>query len=242
MKKILFLFIAAFCAASCFDDGSGMGQKYSLAATFQYSGVSFRSDSTFVNHKDTIGFGFDVLNFYHNLDEGLVRTEGGFTLSCAEMPKSGVTEGLVNTFRAMVPTGMEKGNIYTVFRQNPDESKMPEHDVEFSYPEYGACKMVGCYVTNTVEVVEYVKKNFALGDRLSLKATGYLNGQKTGEAEFVLADFSAQKDSIVTKWSVFDLGKLGSVEHVDFELNSSNANVPTYFCMDSMVAEIALEY
>lgn len=242
MKKILILFFAAVCAASCLDDGSGMGQKYTLGATFQYPSVKFNPDSTFVNYKDTIGFGFDALNFYHHLDAGLSKAEGGFTLSCAEMPKSGVTEGLFNTYRAMVPTGMDKGNIYTVFYQNSDPGKMPEHDVEFSATKFGTCKMVGCYVTNTVEVVDYVKQNFVLGDRLSLKAVGYLNGQKTGEAEMSLADFSAQKDSIVTRWTVFDLGKLGMVEHVDFEITSSNADVPAYFCMDSMVAEVTLEY
>lgn len=242
MKKIYILLLAAFCAVSCFDDGSGMGQRYSLVASFQYSGLSFRSDSTFVNYKDTVGFGFDVLNFYHELDEGLVRTEGGFMLSCSEMPKSGVTDRLLNTYRAMVPAGMESGNIYTVFRQNPDDTKMPEHDIEFSFTEYGTCTPAGCYVTNTVEVVDFVKKNFSLGDRISLKAVGYSNGLKTGEAEILLADYSAQKDSVVTKWTVFELAKLGAVEHVDFELVSSNPNVPSYFCMDNFVAEISLEY
>lgn len=242
MKKIYILLLAAFCAVSCFDDGSGMGQKYSLVASFQYSGLKFRTDSTFVNNKDTLGFGFDVLNFYHELDEGLVRTEGGFTLSCAEMPKSGVTAGLMNKYRAMVPKGMEPGNIYTVYYQNPDASRMPEHDIEFSYPEFGTCSPAGCYVTNTVDVVDFVKKNFSVGDRLTLKAVGYANGQKTGETEIMLADFSAQKDSVVTKWTVFELAKLGTVEHVDFELVSSNPNVPAYFCMDNFVTEIVLEY
>ena len=58
----------------------------------------------------------------------------------------------------------------------------------------------------------------------------------------ILADYSAQKDSIVTQWSVFDLAKLKMVEYVDFELISSKPDVPSYFCMDNMVAEISLEY
>ena len=242
MKKILLLFIAAICAASCFDGDSGTSQKYTLVTYFQYSELKFGLDSTFVNAQDTIGFGYDALTFYHKLDEKLENAEGGFLISCAEMSKSGVTAGLDNTYRAMVPKGMMPGNIYTVFYQNPDETKMPEHDIEFSYKEHGTCNMIGCYVTNTVEVVDYVKKNFTLGDRLSIKATGYANGQKTGEAEMILADYSAQKDSIVTKWSVFDLAKLNMVEHVDFELISSKPDIPAYFCMDNMVAEITIEY
>lgn len=242
MKKILILFIAAVCAASCFDDGSGMGQKYQLVASFQYNGVSFRSDSTFVNYKDTVGFGFDVLNFYHHLDYSMVRAEGGFTISCAGMPKSGVTDGLMNTYRAMIPADKTFDNTYTVFRQNPDETLMPEHDITFSFTEYGTCTMLGCYVTNTVEVVDFIKKHFSKGDRLAVKAVGYLNGEKTGEAEMVLAEFTEKKDSIVTNWSAFNLAPLKSIEQIDFELVSSNPNIPPFFCMDNVVADIALEY
>jgi hypothetical protein len=242
MKKILILFIAAVCAVSCFDDGSGMGQKYKLVADFQYTGATFRSDSTFVNYKDTVGFGYDVLNFYHHLDYGMVRAEGGFTISRAGMPKSGVTDGLFNTYRAMIPADKSFDNIYVVYRQNPEETLMPEHDVTFSFIQYGTCTMVGCYVTNTVEVVNFIKKHFSKGDRLAIKAVGYLNGQKTGEAEMVLAEFSEKKDSLVTNWSAFDLKQLRSVEHVDFELVSTNPNIPEYFCIDELLASIIVSY
>ena len=94
----------------------------------------------------------------------------------------------------------------------------------------------------TVEVADYVKANFKKGDRLVVKATGYLDGRKTGEAELALADFSEKKDSIVSIWTPFEFGKLGFVEYVDFEIISTDPNVPTYFCMDNMVAEIDLEY
>ena len=248
MKRILFFVFAALSLTSCLDTGSGMGQKYNLISTFQYEGVQFRSDSTFVNAKDTLGFGFDVLSFYHTLDASLSQLEGGFLLSSAEMPKSGNTDRLMKTYRALNPAGMSKGNIYTVFRQNPDESKMPEHDVQFNTERPGivlkkeTCKMVGCYLTNTVEVADYVKANFKKGDRLVVKATGYLDGRKTGEAELALADFSEKKDSIVSIWTPFEFGKLGFVEYVDFEIIYTDPNVPTYFCMDNMVAEIELEY
>lgn len=242
MKRFLLFAIAALTLTSCFDDGSGMGQKYSLVATFQYHGMSFRSDSTFVNSKDTVGFSYDVLNFYHELDENVSMLEGGFLLSCAEMPESGDVSRLMKTYRAYVPANLPQGNIYTVFYQNSDKEKMPEHAVSFPYLENGTCTMGGCYITNTVEVYEYVKQNFTLGDRLSVKATGYLEGKKTGEVELDLADFSAKKDSIVSTWTPFELTKLGAVEYVDFEIISTKPDVPAYFCMDNMVAEINLEY
>lgn len=242
MKRFFLIALAALTLTSCLDTGSGMGQKYTLVASFQYSGVSFKSDSTFVNANDTIGFSYDVLNFYHTLTPDLSRLEGGFLLSCAEMPKSGDVSRLMQTYRAYLTTDQLSGNIYTVFHQNPDNTKMPVHDISFPYTENGTCTMGGCYLTNTVEVAEYIKANFTLGDRLAVKATGYLNGQKTGEAEMALADFSAQKDSIVSTWTPFELTKLGSVEYVEFEIISSKPDVPPYFCMDSMVAEINLEY
>ena len=248
MKRIFYFFLAALMLSSCLETESGQGQKYSLVANFQYSGVAFRSDSTFVNAKDTLGFSFDVLTFYHHLDNSLSQLEGGFLLSCAEMPKSGNTERLMKTYRAYVPAADFAGNIYTVFRQNPDESKMPAHDVEFvgyrgdSFIEDGTCMMAGCYITNTVEVADYVKANFKKGDKLSVKATGYLFGNKTGEAEFTLAEFTEKKDSIVSVWTPFELKKLGSVQYVDFEVISTVPGVPTCFCMDSMVADVEIKY
>lgn len=249
MKRILFFLFAALSLTSCLDSGSGQGQNYNLVATYQYAGVSFRSDSTFVNAKDTLGFSFDVLSFYHNLDASLTQLEGGFLISCAEMPKSGNTDRLMTTYRALNPADKTSGNIYTVFRQNPDSSKMPEHDVKFN-PELMSgivlkkklCKIAGCYVTNTVEVADYVKANFKQGDKLVLKATGYLNGNKTGEAELALAEFTEKKDSVVSIWTPFDLNKLGYIEYVDFEITSTLPDTPTYFCMDNMVATIELEY
>ena len=248
MKRILFFLLAALSMTSCLETGSGMGQKYALVANFQYPGIAFKSDSTFVNAKDTVGFGYDVQNFYHKLDPSLTHLEGGFLLSCAQMPKSGNTDRLMKTYRALNPAGTFEDNIYTVYRQNPDKSLMPEHAVKFAPEMYDivlkkkTCKIYGCYLTNTVEVAEYVKANFKTGDRLVVKATGYFNGNKTAETEIALADFTEKKDSIVSVWTPFELTKLGFVDYVDFEITSTDPNVPTYFCMDNMVAEIEVEY
>lgn len=248
MKRILIFLLAVISLTSCFKSESGMGQKYTLVASFQYPGIAFRSDSTFVNVKDTIGFGFDVLNFFHNLDGALINLEGGFLISGAGMPKSGNTDRLMKTFRAQVPSDLSEGNVYTVYRQNPDQSKMPAHDIKFvgysddSIIEEGTCRVAGCYLTNTVEVAEFVKANFKKGDKLVVKATGYLHGNKTGETEIALADFSEKKDSIVSTWTPFELKKLGFIEYIDFEITSTNPDVPAYFCMDNMVATIDIEY
>lgn len=242
MKRILIIFMSLALFSSCLKDGPGMSTKYQLVASFQYSGLKFNADSTFVNKGDTIGFGYGALNFLHSLEPKTLEHQGGFILSCLETPKSGSTEGLKNRYRAFVPLESYSDNVYAVFYQNEDASKMPQHDVEFAFKENGFCSMSGCYVANTVEVADFIRANFEVGDRLTLKATGYFKGEKTNSVEMNLADFSAQKDSIVSVWTTFDLSKLGSIDFVDFEMISSKPEIPTCFCMDNMVAQVEIEY
>ena len=243
MKRFFVILTSLILVSSCLDDGSGVYQKYNLVADFQYNSIEFLPDSTCFNSNSVLGFGYDLLNFYHQLDPGKVRVDGGFILSCQEMPLSGNTEELNNEYRCYLKD-LEKqfSNTYAVYYQNPDPLLMPEHDVQFVFTTNGTCKPKGMYVTNTVAVAEAIREKFVLGDRLSLKATGYLGDVKTGEATINLADFSAQKDSIVSLWTPFALEKLGTVEYVEFEVSSTNPDVPAYFCMDSFTAEVEINY
>ena len=244
MKRLIFILFSLMTVVSCLDDGSGMGQTYTTAADFEYgSGITFLPDSTFFNTKQTSGFGYDVLNFYHQLDPLKTRVDGGFTLSCLEMPKSGNTQGLNNTYR-LYSSEPEKliSNIYAVYYQNPEPAFMPPHDIEFPLKENGTCKIMGLYVSNTVAVVDYVKNNFSKGDNITLKATGYQGATNKGTVEIKLVDFTEQKDSIVSTWTPFELEKLGYVDHVDFEITSTKPNTPAYFCMDMLFYNVSLKY
>lgn len=228
--------------SSCLGDGE-MGQTYTLSAGFQYSDMGFYPDSTFFNTTQPEGFGYDALNFFHELDPGKLRVDGGFIISRQEMPLSGNTEGLSNTYRCYLKeTGNYAGNIYTVWYQNPDASLMPEHAVQFPLTENGTCTPLGCFVTNTVEVADAIKANFADGDRLVLTAKGFLDGKPAGQKSINLADFSVAKDSIVSKWTPFELDSFGPIDYVDFEVESTNPNVPAYFCMDNFTAYIEITY
>lgn len=246
MKRLFFILAALALVSSCLDDGSGSRTQYTLTATFQYQGLDLGADSTYFSTKTPEGFSFDLLNFYHQLDSDQIWFDGGFILSNYEMPESGVTDRLHNTYRLYLNPKANKnqsGNIYTVYHQNPDSALMPKHGVEFAYAGQGSsCTMIGCFITNTVEVADSIKANFVLGDKMTVKATGYLFGEKTGEAEFTLAEYTAKNDSIVSCWTLFDLEELGTVEYVDFEVSSTNPNVPAYFCMDSMGANMDIVY
>lgn len=243
MKRLFFFLFSFILVSSCLDDGSGSSQEYTGIADFEYSSITFRSDSTFFVADTTGGFGYDVLNFYHNLDAGKTKVEGGFTISCLEMPVSGDTERLSRTYRCYLPYIKNSvSNIYTVYHQNPDPALMPAHDIEFALTKYGTCDLLGCYVLNTVEVAEAVKENFKDGDKLTLKATGYLNGVKTGKAEIILAEFTEKKDSIVGVWTPFVLDSLKTVQYVDFEIISTNPDIPLYVCMDDLYYNVKLDY
>ncbi len=246
MKRIIFILSMALMAVSCFNLDTKSEQSYTLVASFEYTGMNyaekFGADSLFFdNTNEGLGLGFQDLAFYHKLDAGKTDVLGGFLasyLSPVRAEEGGDNANRVYDVRAKKFTK----NTYMVYRTSLQPSDMPVHDVEFISKKYGTCTMAGCYVTNTVEVADSLAANFEKGDRLTLKAVGYLDGKKTDSAEIALADFSAQKDSIVSTWTVFDLKKLGAVEYVEFTLTSTKPDIPLNFCMDNMVAAINLSY
>ncbi len=246
MKRI-FLFAAILVSAvSCFKN-TVWSESYTLRVTFEYPNevytTYFTADSLFFDKKaDGFSWGGTVLAYkYKVVDE---QFKGGFLMSYQKGLPAPVEEGaqveLDPTWRANAPAGAYDSKTYTVFYDNPDKDMMPDRNVIFTHSYYGTCALSSCMVNNTALVAQKVKEHFTLGDKLLLKATGYSGGTKTGEAEFVLADFNSQKDSIVSSWTSFDLSKLGAIEHVNFEVISPKAEVPGYFCMDELVANIAL--
>ena len=76
--------------------------------------------------------------------------------------------------------------------------------------------------------------------KLTITGIGLIN-QITGQKEFFLADFRFNDNSIdyiVNKWSIIDLSGLGVVKRLEFELASSDAGTPLYFCLDDLKGRI----
>ena len=239
MRRFLIFLSVVFMTVSCLDTGT-VSQKYQLVTLFD-NAYKFGADSTY-QYSQGVGFNYDLLGFFHEIDSVSKNFDGGFLVSCLDTPKSGSTEGLRNTYRAyLAKEAVFNGNAYAVYYSNPDQTLMPEHDIKFLAAEDGTCTMQGCFVANTVEVADWVKANFKKDDKLTLKVTGYLAGTKTGSAEIALADYT-MKDSIVSKWTPLDLAKLGSVDFIDLDLISTNKDVPGYVCLDSVIATIDISY
>jgi hypothetical protein len=239
MKRVFYFICVALMAASCLGDGPTTTQNYFLNVDFEYSDSYFLTDSVRFDNETGIGLGYWDIGFYHKLTPDKSAVLGGFVIS--RLKGSGNALGQ-NDFRVNSGKGSSKSATYAVFKYDKTAGNMPEHDMAFLNHQYGSCTMQEAYVNNTYAVVDYVKNNFVDGDRLVLKATGYLNGAETGQAEMVLADYSEHKDSLVVNWSKFDLQKLGNVQFVEFEFSGTKEDIPYSVCIDDMVARIVLQY
>ena len=248
MKRILFYIIAAFLSVSCFKNIT-YTSMYHLYTTFEYEGdgLEWRADSTYYASSEYVGLGWakDLVYTHRVNSDG--DFQGGFRLSCLEglIREGGESESdatLDKTWRVHAPKGK---NNYAVFWFG---TSVPLSHVQFLTSMYGTCTMNTCYVTNTAKVADEIKEKFGRGDKLILKATGYLNMKETGSTEIALADYTlldkngAQKDSIVSTWTKFDLSTLGSVDEVRFEMSSGDKSISRYFCLDDLVCLINLEY
>lgn len=244
-RKIIFVMAVVLAAVSCsLDDGGGYSQSFREFATFEYSSIdyedTFGSDSVYFDTDYGIGMIWSTLIFQHKVTDG--EFKGGFALSYLKSRGEGAdTLGLDNTFRVNA-TAAKSSKTYMVFYDNPEPDCMPEHSLYFNEETYGTCSMVGCMVNNTVRVKDSILVNFVAGDKLVVKATGYLDGVKTGTAEFLLAERTTQKDSVVSAWTVFDMRALGEVDNVDFEVVSTAAGIPPYFCLDNLQADVTITY
>lgn len=251
MKRIIVYIIALVSLVSCLQ-GSSYSSTYQVIASFDYGNIKFADDSTYYGTPEALGLNWDFLLFSQKIDKD-GSFLGGFRLSCLEGQIKEVKEEdqadpeveaspLDMTWRVH---NVPHRNNYMVFWHTPSA---PESHIAFMNKAHGVCMVKACYVCNTAKVAAEVKEKFERGDKLTLKATGYLDKMVTGSAEIALADYTQNdkngtpKDSIVSAWTTFDLSKLGSVDEVRFEMLSGNKEISKYFCMDDFLASISVEY
>ena len=256
MKKIIVYIIALISLTSCLD-GTGYSTTYQVIASFEYeaSDVTYRADSTYFSSADALGLGWNYLCFCHEVDQNgdflggfrLSQLEGQIKNADGEDAAADQTEQAEQLDMTWRVHNVPYQNSYMVFWQG---MSMPDSHVMFFLPSNvsGSCSVKACYVCNTAKVAAEVKEKFERGDKLVLKATGYLEKQETGSAEIALADYTQNdkngvpKDSIVSVWTTFDLSKLGTVDEVRFEMNSGTKDISKYFCLDDFLASISMEY
>lgn len=248
MKKFLVVFFAAVMAVSCLKDGPSNSIQYNLLATFEYVSDydipdQFGADSLYFHQDGGQGMGWNDVFFMYKVSEDKKEFKGGFILSClkGKMYAEGYeSDKSADLYRVNAPA--DSTRTYMVFVDAGSDADMPEHDVKFVGDEYGTCKLLGCYVNVPLYVAAAAVKEFKDGDALTLKATAYLDGVVTNEKSI---DLITCKDGIVEllpKWTLFDLSAISDIQYLDFDVQSTNPNVPEIFCMDNFGARVAMEY
>lgn len=253
MKKFIFGILVVCAVASCLGEAVN-SRSYTLDVTFEdpnESVVKFDKDSLSTLNEYGIIMWLDpsLALLYKQKDNVF---QGGFRLSRLKGEANGKLSKLptdLDAWRVNASGGaLERytgvpSATYAVFYDNPAPGQMPDHDVEFGYKDIGSCAMSGCYVNNTTLVARKVKEVFEDGDKLILRAAGYMkDGTPTGKSEIVLAEYSALKDTVMYNWTPFDLSKFGAVDFIDFEVVSTKPEVPGYACIDGILANIAISY
>jgi len=240
MKRILWLAVAASLCLSCFK-GAYYETNYTGAAVFNYRFTAEEFPDSV--HIGPFADGVIYMNFLSDVSEQK-EFRGGFAFSMKRDSSLVIAEGnkyanltsCTNPVSANLGSGIVDG--FAVFYDSPSK---PEHGAVFLKSSTGTCAPSYCMVTNIQPVVKYfldenstAKEN---GDYLKLSVTGYLNGSKTGTAEYVLAS----ADSVNVSWKTLSLTKLGKIDAIDFALESSNPDIPKYFCLDNIVAQIYIK-
>ena len=246
MKKILSLCLVAVSAISCLTQGS-FSQSYVADITFDFTDkvyqTSFKDSVYVLSEGSGFAYGQYPIVFTQKYLDG--KFQGGFLMSCLKGEGNGKLDEAAkgnDLYRVHSKSGADGTKGYAVFYNNPVESMMYPHDIEFGYKDAGSFTPYSCYVNNTTYVARAIKENFVDGDKLVLKATGHRHDGSTAAASIVLAEYTEAKDSVMYNWTKFDLSTLGSVDYVDFELNSTNSSVPAYFCIDGLLAGVQIEY
>lgn len=240
------MIFTALAAVSCMSSGS-FSQTYTADITFEFSENVYKEsfkDSIFVmTEGNAFLYTQYPLFFSQRYANGTIT--GGFTMSILKGEKGGALtrEPMLNdAYRVNAETGQNGSKTYAVFYDNPVASEMPEHDIEFGYKNNGYMSPNGFYVNNTTLVARKIKEHFQDGDKLVLKVIGVKSNGPAVETSIKLAEFTEAKDSVMYSWTPVSLSSLGVVDYIDFKVESTNPEVPGYFCLDGLVSAIYIEY
>lgn len=259
MKRFFLMVIVAAMAVSCLNDGNTFEGTYNPTATFDYSDLTQVLGADSVYYDGPAYRGTDFLAMINAQNKDAEPFKGGFALSMKHDSIDVAKYIASDSKRTLHPMsvyakgGAGRSRGFSVFYQNEDSSIMPKEHMVFLSSEIGEHTMSVCMIANTALTVANVldpssKYYFARNesgegkDYLKLVATGYNNGAKTGTAEYYLVDFRGKTDSLLKGWKRFNISKLGDIDYVNFELESSIADLPKYFCIDNIFTNVHIKY
>lgn len=247
--KIFILAVMAAAAISCENKPSTM--SYTLGGRFDY----------IVNNPES----FPVIDSLYYSKYILMDNYSALCTSCdAESVNSGFNGGWKVSLRK---GGMEQADdVLKYASAGPNagltDSKggfsdktyavwspsMLDYDIIFSYKNSfskSTCFVSGFYINNT-KYVEKLAEEGLITDGDFLKVTAkFFNGDiPVANEEFYLVDYTGSERKIVKDWTAWEMKDASKfdVDAIKFDVTSNNVALPQNFCLDFLVAAIAVEY
>lgn len=253
MKKILLIAFLAFAAVSCLDNNTFY---YNQDVKVAFDELLYDINGKCVFESDdqeylASSFYDGGLNFHCRLDEEK-NYLGGFCI--ARLADTTIfTRPAMEEFPHCTVYGLPidkdtlgKANVYAVYRDEPDTAMMPKVSTFFAFANMGSLVPSSVKVANTVEMVAASYgaagyTSFGKGDWVTVRFTGYKNGEVTGTADCALFDWTdSEKRELLKEWKSVDLSPLKSIDRMDVNIFSNRESFPRYVCLDDLRMTITL--
>jgi len=230
----------AVCAAASFDRPATAApvadfEDLALAPGSYWDGTDTIGAKTFVSH----GVAFRNVSY----DWGNFVSWDGFAYSNIN---DTATAGYTNQYAVWTPgTGLDGAGNYAIGYRGSESVRLTLAD-----PAVVQRLRVNntTYAALAVRDGEYVAKKFGGDDgndpdwfKLTIRGVSE-GGDPTGSVDFYLADYrfaDNAQDYIVAAWATVDVSSLGTVKHLEFDLDSTDQgafgmNTPAYFALDGV--------
>ena len=231
--------------------------KRFFALTFLLCSIFFITNSVNAQTADFEDLSLNTENYWNGSDGTGGFYSGGFAFSnnynadwssWDGFAYSNITDtnaaGFDAQYNAITGSGADGSEIYAVAYVSSFAANPPTITLDTEQVLSGAFFTNNNYAFYSMRDGDDFAKEFTDDDWFMVTITGFDDdGVETGVVEFMLADGT----SIVNTWKWVDLGGLGSVRQLTFELSSTDnsaygMNTPAYFCMDNFNNDDSVEY
>lgn len=244
--KILILAAILFAAVSCEDKPSTL--SYTMTGRFSYvlesPSVYPLVDSLYYNK-------YIMLDNYSALCTNCTDVNTGFNGGWKVSTKVG---GVSDTDELMMFTSAGANAGYTDSKAGfadkayavYSSAMSSGYDIQFNYKSYFSksnCNVIGFYINNTKYVEKLAEEGkIAEGEYLKVTATFFKNDLPVCTEEFDLVDYKSSEHKIVKDWTAWDMKKAQAYDVDAVKFSVASATLPSAFCLDLLLASVAVEY
>lgn len=244
--KSLFFAALIVAAVSCEDKPSSL--SYTLSGNFNYVAENPSTfpviDSLYFNKY--IGLD-DYSALCTECDDMNTTFNGGWKISLKKGSLEDTDKLLLFTSAGTNAGFTDQKNgffskAYAVYTPSP----LSEYDIIFKYAENftkSRCNVLGFYINNTKYIEKLAEEGkINDGEFLIVTATFYKSGLPVCSEDFSLVDYTGSEHKVVKDWTAWEMKTANTkdVDAIKFSINTTS--LPPYFCLDFLIANIAVEY